>query len=68
MKTDSLFYSLFQHLPGLIFELSGWQVERPQDYRFQSVELKQTAFRLDGLFTPPEGDENSPLLFAEVQF
>jgi len=68
MKTDSLFYSLFQHLPGLIFELSGWQVQRPQDYRFQSVELKQTAFRLDGLFTPPEGDENSPLLFAEVQF
>jgi predicted transposase/invertase (TIGR01784 family) len=68
MKTDSLFYNLFQQLPGLIFELSGWQVERPQDYRFQSVELKQTAFRLDGLFTPPKGDEISPLLFAEVQF
>ena len=68
MKTDSLFYSLFQQLPGLIFELSGWHVDRPQDYRFQSVELKQTAFRLDGLFSPPDGDDISPILFAEVQF
>lgn len=37
-------------------------------YRFQSVELKQTAFRLDGVFAPPAGDRVSPIVFLEVQF
>ena len=26
MKTDALFYRLFQALPGLVFELAGWRV------------------------------------------
>ena len=37
-------------------------------YRFQSVELKQTAFRLDGVFTPPANSPTAPLFFVEVQF
>ncbi|WP_052700255.1 Rpn family recombination-promoting nuclease/putative transposase [Methylocucumis oryzae] len=37
-------------------------------YRFQSVELKETAFRIDGVFLPPENSDESPLIFAEVQY
>lgn len=32
------------------------------------MEIKQTAFRLDGVFSPPTDDHNSPLFFVEVQF
>jgi hypothetical protein len=53
MKTDSLFYRLFQALPRLFFDLVGLPTLPAEQYRFQSVELKQTALRLDGLFRPP---------------
>ncbi|WP_448570595.1 Rpn family recombination-promoting nuclease/putative transposase [Trichothermofontia sp.] len=68
MKTDSLFYRLFQRRPSLLFELIGEMPASASGYRFQSVELKQTAFRLDGVFAPPDGDEVSPIVFLEVQF
>lgn len=68
MKTDSLFYRLFQTLPQLLFEV----LEQPSDhaplYHFASVELKQTAFRLDGVFQPPDDHPDWPLFFVEVQF
>jgi Protein of unknown function (DUF2887) len=53
MKTDSLFYRVFQTLPGLFFDLIGLSSLAAEQYRFHSVELKQTALRLDGLFKPP---------------
>ena len=68
MKTDSLFYRLFQNFPPLLFELIGVSVANSQQYQFRSVEIKQTAFRIDGLFAPPEVDTESPLFFVEVQF
>ena len=68
MKTDSLFYRLFQTFPPLLFDLLGVTLPAANTYRFQSVELKQTAFRLDGLFSPPETYIHSPLFFVEVQF
>jgi predicted transposase/invertase (TIGR01784 family) len=68
LKTDSLFYRLFQTFPPLLFDLIGVTLPAANTYRFQSVELKQTAFRLDGLFSPPEADTHSPLFFVEVQF
>lgn len=68
MKTDSLFYRLFQSRPSLLFELIGEMPASASAYRFQSVELKQTAFRLDGVFAPPAGDRVSPIVFLEVQF
>jgi predicted transposase/invertase (TIGR01784 family) len=64
MKTDAIFYQLFQTLPDLFFELAG--IEYSESYQFQAVELKQTAFRLDGIFVPKEFD--LPLIFVEVQF
>ena len=68
MKTDSLFYRLFQTFPPLLFDLLGITLPNALDYRFQSVEIKQTAFRLDGVFSPPKDDQNSPVFFVEVQF
>ena len=68
MKTDSLFYRLFQTVPQLLFDL----IERPDDharyYRFASEELKQTAFRMDGVMQPPDEQPNWPIFFVEVQF
>ena len=66
MKTDSLFYLLFETAPSILFELIGQPALAPV-YRFSSVELKQTAFRIDGVFLPPE-DSEQPVYFVEVQF
>lgn len=35
-------------------------------YVFRAEEIKQTAFRLDGLLMPPEGSD-APLIFLEAQ-
>jgi len=65
--TDTLFYRLFQRWPKLALELLGLEY-RSESYRFGSEEIKQTAFRLDGIFTPIEGNAEQPLIFVEVQY
>ncbi len=67
MKTDSIFYRLFQEFPNIFFELIGNSPETANTYKFSSVEIKQTAFRIDGVFLPTQGDKN-PIYFLEVQF
>ncbi|MGI2903048.1 Rpn family recombination-promoting nuclease/putative transposase [Tolypothrix sp. VBCCA 56010] len=66
MKTDSIFYRLFQEFPSIFFELIGEPLEANL-YQFSSVEVKQTAFRIDGVFLPTQTEEN-PIYFVEVQF
>jgi predicted transposase YdaD len=66
MKTDSLFYRLFHSLPQLLFDLIAQPADRAAYYHFASVELKQTAFRLDGVFQPPTAYPDWPLFFIEV--
>ena len=66
MKTDSLFYRLFQEFPEIFFELIGSTPEIARNYEFSSVEVKQTAFRIDGVFLPNVENEN--IYFVEVQF
>src|SRR5512146_1271409 len=68
MKTDTLFYELFQSLPGILLELSGRSPHAANDYRFRSVELKQTAFRLDGILLPQPPASDPTVIFTEVQF
>ena len=68
MKTDSLFYRLFQTLPQLLFDLIAQPAVDAARYHFQSVELKETAFRLDGVMQPPDDQPDWPLFFVEVQF
>ena len=46
MKTDSLFYKLFQQAPELVLELAGIEAAGAENYQFRSEEIKQTAFRL----------------------
>lgn len=68
MKTDSLFYQLFQAEPGILFELMGRSASDAQHYEFRSVELKQTAFRIDGVLLPTILPTSQPVYFVEVQF
>lgn len=67
MKTDSLFYRLFQRCPQLVTELLGLEFSG-ESYCFGSEEIKQTAFRLDGIFKPLTDNPKQPLIFAEVQY
>lgn len=67
MKTDSIFYRLFQEFPGVFFELIGNPPQTAEIYQFSSIEIKQTAFRIDGVFLPTQ-DEQHPIYFVEVQF
>lgn len=53
MQTDTLFYHLFKMLPNLFFEIAQLDYP-PKAYQFNSIEIKQMAFRLDGVFQPPE--------------
>jgi predicted transposase/invertase (TIGR01784 family) len=68
MKTDSVFYRLFQSVPQLFFALLDRPAEQAMHYQFTSEELKQTAFRIDGIFHPPDDQPDWPLFFVEVQF
>jgi predicted transposase YdaD len=65
MKTDTIFYALFQSAPGIFFELMGRSPDLAQSYDFRSVEVKQTAFRLDGVMLPERLD--GTVYFGEVQ-
>ncbi len=67
MKTDSIFYRLFKEFPNIFFELIGNSPQTADDYEFSSVEIKQTAFRIDGVFLPNQEEQN-PIYFVEVQF
>ncbi|MBH8554171.1 Rpn family recombination-promoting nuclease/putative transposase [Nostocaceae cyanobacterium CENA357] len=67
MKTDSIFYRLFQEFPGIFFELIGNSSPTLEAYKFSSIEIKQTAFRIDGVFLPTQSEQN-PIYFVEVQF
>jgi predicted transposase YdaD len=54
MKRDSLFYKIFQQSPTLLFELLQTRPANETAYRFDSVEVKETSFRIDGVFLPPD--------------
>jgi predicted transposase/invertase (TIGR01784 family) len=66
MRTDTIFFQLFQTFDTLLFELVGLQPESSQDYQFTSAEIKEKAFRIDGLFFPKSTDQ--VIWFVEVQF
>ena len=81
MRTDSLFYLIFQTSPGIIFELIGDPNPRASTYSFASQEVKQTSFRIDGtedkggrtppanllILVPPIYATDLPILFVEIQ-
>lgn len=67
MRRDSIFYKLFKQFPELLFELVDQPPLEAAGYQFESVEVKETAFRIDGVFLPP-ANASQVVFFAEVQF
>lgn len=49
MKTDSIFFRIFQTYLGILFELLGASSELGDCYEFQSVEVKQTRVYRDAM-------------------
>ncbi|MGD1713383.1 DUF2887 domain-containing protein [Dapis sp. BLCC M172] len=50
MKIDSIFSELFITFIEVFFELIGVDKAEAKNYQFTSREVKQLAFRMDGLF------------------
>ena len=68
MKTDTIFYRLFQSFPSIFFELIQLPATEANNYSFDSVEVKQLSFRIDGIFLPQNNNPHVPIYFCEVQF
>jgi predicted transposase/invertase (TIGR01784 family) len=66
MRRDTIFYQLFRQSPTLLFELILQPPADADRYIFESIEVKETSFRMDGVFLPP--DRSGIIYFAEVQF
>ncbi len=66
MRRDTIFYQLFRQLPSLLFELISQPPLDAGEYTFDSIEVKETAFRMDGVFVPPS--PSGIVYFCEVQF
>jgi len=67
MRRDSIFYKLFQEAPTLLFELLKESPLNAEQYRFDSVAVKEPKFEIDGVFLPPDA-EPGVVYFCEVQF
>ncbi|MDR9403475.1 MAG: Rpn family recombination-promoting nuclease/putative transposase [Halothece sp. Uz-M2-17] len=65
MKTDDIFYQIFQTSPALAFELMG-EIP-PCQYEFRAQEVKSFGFRTDGLMFPQSDNPNHPIIFLEAQ-
>ncbi|MEW5985148.1 MAG: DUF2887 domain-containing protein [Chloroflexota bacterium] len=50
MRTDTIFYELFQTAPQIFFELLGITPACP--YHFESVTVKSAEKRIDGILEP----------------
>jgi predicted transposase/invertase (TIGR01784 family) len=66
MRRDTIFYQLFRQSPTLLFDLLAQPPEHAEGYVFESIEVKETSFRIDGVFLPP--DLFGLVFFCEVQF
>lgn len=68
MRRDSIFYKLFQQYPSLLFQLLDNPPANADEYRFDSVAVKEPKFEIDGVFLPPETENPGAVYFCEVQF
>ena len=66
MRRDTIFYQIFQQSPALLFDLIDRQPDNADRYTFEAIEVKETSFRMDGVFMPPDAD--GIVYFCEVQF
>jgi predicted transposase/invertase (TIGR01784 family) len=68
LQTDSLFFYIFKTSPGILFELLGQPANLAENYSFDSVEIKQVGFRIDGVLLPKPDAIDQNVIFLEVQF
>ena len=68
MRTDTIFYQLFQTFSTLLFELIGQSPSLAKGYEFTSREIKELARRFDGIFLPKTDYGSKIIYFVEVQF
>jgi predicted transposase/invertase (TIGR01784 family) len=68
MRRDTIFYQLFKRFPMLLFQLLVLVPDRAEEYRFESVAVKESKFEIDGVFLPPESETTGVVYFCEVQF
>ena len=66
MRRDTIFYRIFAQSPTILFELLSQPPDCASEYTFDSVEVKETSFRIDGVFLPP--NRTGTIYFCEVQF
>lgn len=66
MKTDSFMHRFFREFRGAFFTLIGEDESQAECYDFISVEVKEQAFRFDGVFKPQTNE--GALFFFEAQF
>lgn len=66
MRRDTIFYQLFRQSPTLLFDLLSQPPENAAEYVFESIEVKEKSFRIDGVFLPPA--RSGIVFFCEVQF
>jgi predicted transposase/invertase (TIGR01784 family) len=57
---------LFQRSPTWLFDLIGQRPSNAEEYRFDSVAVKEPKFEIDGVFLPPESEPGT-IYFCEVQ-
>ncbi len=65
MRTDKLVYLLLQLAPQGFFSILGRNPDDASCYEFKSIEPKEVAFRIDGVFIPNADDFT---YFVEAQF
>jgi predicted transposase YdaD len=63
MRSDALFYELSQAAPQAFFELL--QVTSACPYRFESITVKSSEKRIDGILEPEQSGET--IYFLEVR-
>jgi predicted transposase/invertase (TIGR01784 family) len=66
MRRDTIFYQLFLQSPVLLFDLIPGPPADANEYVFRSIEVKETSFRIDGVFLPPTPE--GLIFFCEAQF
>jgi predicted transposase YdaD len=64
MRRDTIFYKLFQQSPTLLFELLTFPPVNANEYRFDSVAVKEPKFEIDGVFLPPESSNPGVVYFC----
>ena len=65
MKTDSAIHRFFREYPGAFFTIIGENENKAACYEFTAVEVKEQAFRFDGVFEPKSNKDC--LYFFEAQ-